>query len=224
MTHPDQLNHLDKGMDEGIVAYASVLRLTREDVRVLKVKDAYGLHKVVYGLFDDIRSDAEKQAGVPSGILFVDKGGDFNSKQILMLSNRKPHQTPQFGRVETRPIQSSFLSHERYAVTVTINPSKRDKLTGKIQPVKGREAIADWFIRRAKASWGFVIHAEHLLIEETTVQNFEKEGKTVTHGSARIKGELKVIDRDRFIQSFINGIGRGRAFGFGLLQIVPLTH
>lgn len=224
MTHPDQSSPLDKGVNEGVMAYASVLRLTREDVRVLQVKDAYALHKVVYGLFDDIRSEAEKRASVRSGILFADKGGDFHSRQILMLSNRKPHQTPQFGTVETKPIQGSFLAHERYAFTVTINPSKRDKQTKKVQPVKGREAIADWFIRRATASWGFSIHPDHLLIEETAVQTFEKEGQMVTHGSARIKGELMVIDRGRFIQSFTQGIGRGRAFGFGLLQIVPLTH
>ncbi len=218
------MNPLHSDNEEDIVAYASVLRLTREDVRVLKIKDAYALHKVIYGLFDDIRSEAEKQASVPSGILFVDKGGDFNTKQILMLSNRKPHQTPQFGTVETKPICSQFLSHQHYGFTVTINPGKRDKHTGKIKSVKGREAIADWFIRRAVASWGFSILAEHLLVEEVSVQTFEKEGVTVTHGSARIKGKLTVIDRDRFIQSFIHGIGRGRAFGFGLLQIVPLSH
>lgn len=218
------MNALDSDSAEDTIAYASVLRLTREDVRVLKIKDAYALHKVIYGLFDDIRSEAEKQASVPSGILFADKGGDFNTKKILMLSNRKPHQTPQFGTVETKPIGSQFLSHDHYGLTVTINPSKRDKRTGKIVPVKGREAIADWFIRRAEASWGFSLLAEHLLVEEVKVQTFEKEGRTVTHGSARIKGELTVIDRDRFIQSFIHGIGRGRAFGFGLLQIVPLSH
>ena len=40
---------------------------------------------------------------------------------------------------------------------------------------------------------------------------------------ATLKGELTVIDKDRFTQSFIHGVGRGRAFGFGLLQIVPLA-
>jgi CRISPR system Cascade subunit CasE len=33
-----------------------------------------------------------------------------------------------------------------------------------------------------------------------------------------------VADPDLFRQSFLHGIGRGRAFGFGLLQIVPLDN
>lgn len=210
-------------MSEDILAYASVLRLSRADLNALKIKDAYGLHKVVYGLFEDVRSDVEKQGSAPSGIIYADKGGDFSTRQVLMLSNRKPHQTPQFGKVQTTPIQSKFLAHERYAFEVTVNPGKRDNQTGKIVPVRGREAIAQWFLERAQQSWGFRVNSDNLQTGKISVQVFEKSGKAITHGSATLKGELAVIDRDRFRQSFIQGIGRGRAFGFGLLQIVPLT-
>jgi CRISPR system Cascade subunit CasE len=65
-------------MSEDILAYASVLRLSRADLNILKIKDAYGLHKVVYGLFENTRSDAEKQGSVPSGIVtFAGVQGDF---------------------------------------------------------------------------------------------------------------------------------------------------
>jgi CRISPR system Cascade subunit CasE len=37
-----------------------------------------------------------------------------------------------------------------------------------------------------------------------------------------LTGELEIVDRSLFIKSFQQGIGRGRAFGFGLLQIAPL--
>lgn len=209
-------------MREAILAYASVLRLSRADMKILNIKDAYALHKVIYGLFEDVRSDAEKQTSAASGITYADKGGDFNTRQILILSNRKPHQTPQFGEVQTKPIYSDFLTHERYAFEVTLNPGKRDKQTGKIVPVRGREAVEQWFKERAPISWGFNINPKNLQTEKISVQSFEKSGKTITHSSATLKGELTVIDRERFILSFIQGIGRGRAFGFGLLQIVPL--
>lgn len=210
-------------MSNDILAYASVLRLSRSDTKILNIKDAYSLHKVVYGLFEDIRTDAQKQASVPSGISYVDKGGDFNSRQILMVSNRKPHQSPQFGLVETKSISAAFLAHGHYGFEITINPSKRDKDTKKITAIRGNENVASWFKAHAESSWGFGVNPNTLQVLQVGVQTFEKEGKTVTHGSASIKGELTVIDQDRFKQSFIQGIGRGRAFGFGLLQIIPLN-
>lgn len=203
--------------------YAAVLRLSRSDVKALKITDAYSLHRVVYDLFDDMRSDQQKQASLPSGILFADKGGDFQSRQILMLANRPPNASPQFGEVKTKVICADFLQHSRYAFEVTVNPSKRNKQTGKIVGVRGRDAIAAWFIERARQSWGFQVNPVNLQVEKLAVQTFKKDGQTVTHGSATFKGELHVTDGEQFSQSFRQGIGRGRAFGFGLLQIVPLA-
>ncbi|MGH8763151.1 MAG: type I-E CRISPR-associated protein Cas6/Cse3/CasE [Nitrosospira sp.] len=210
-------------MSDDVVAYASVLRLSRTDMNILGIRDAYSLHKIVYGLFEDIRSDAEKQTSARSGIVYTDKDGDFNTRQILMLSNRKPHQTPQFGEIHTRPVHPDFLAHERYAFEVTLNPGKRDRQTGKVVPIRGREGIEQWFKARAPESWGFRVNPANLQTGQISVQTFEKSGKVITHGSATLKGELTVIDRERFTLSFTQGIGRGRAFGFGLLQIAPLT-
>lgn len=211
----------DQSIDD-ILVYASVLDLSRKDVKILNIKDAYSLHKVVYGLFNDVRSQAEKKNSTPSGIVYADKGGDFNSRRILMLSNRKPHQTPQFGEIQIKPIHANFLFHPSYAFVITLNPSKRDKHTGKVVPIRGREPIEQWFKEHAPESWGFSVNPTNLQTENLSVQTFEKGGQLVTHGSAILKGTLNVIDRERFAQSFIQGIGRGRAFGFGLLQIQPL--
>jgi CRISPR system Cascade subunit CasE len=202
--------------------YAGLLRLSRSDVKALKITDAYSLHRVVYDLFDDVRSEQQKQASIPIGILYADKGGDFNSRLILMLANRPPNPAPEFGEVESKTISEHFLQHNRYAFEATINPGKRDKRTGKIVAVRGREAITGWFIERAEKSWGFNVNDNNLRIEKMAVQSFKKDDQAVTHGSATLKGELYVTDRAQFGQSFRQGIGRGRAFGFGLLQIVPL--
>ena len=209
-------------MNEAPVAYASVLRLSRADVKTLSITDAYALHKVVYGLFEDVRTEHEKQSSTHSGIVYVDKGGNFNTRQVLMLSNRRPHQTPQFGEVHTKAIHPDFLAHKLYAFEVTLNPSKRDKQTGKVVPIRKREGIEQWFKAHAPKSWGFSVNPENLQTRKLSVQTFEKSGNTITHGSATLKGELTVIDKERFTRSFTQGIGRGRAFGFGLLQIVPL--
>jgi CRISPR system Cascade subunit CasE len=203
--------------------YAAGLRLSRNDVKALKITDAYSLHRVVYDLFDDIRSPQQKQASLPSGILYADKGGDFHSRLILMLANRPPNPAPKHGEVESKAIAAAFLQHNRYTFEVAVNPGKRDKQTGKIVAVRGREAINAWFVDRAEKSWGFKVNPINLQIEKMAVQSFKKDNQIVTHGSATFKGELQVIDREKFSQSFRQGIGRGRAFGFGLLQIVPLA-
>lgn len=210
-------------MSETALAYASVLRLSRTDIKILNIKDAYAIHKVVYGLFEDVRSIAEKQASVPSGIAYADKGGDFSSRQILILSNRLPYQTPQFGSVQTKAINSDYLRHERYAFEIVINPCRRDSKTHKLIPICGRKAIEEWFQSRAQESWGFDVKAECLQTERISSQSFEKHGKVITHSSAVLKGELSVVNRVLFTQSFTKGLGRGRAFGFGLLQIVPVV-
>jgi len=209
-------------MNNDIVAYASVFDLSRSDMQILKIKDAYSVHKAVYGLFSDIRSEAEKHASSSSGIVYADIGGDFNSRQILMLSNRLPHQTPQFGQVRSKPILASFLTHERYAFEVRINPAKRDKTAGKVLAIRGRDEIAAWFISRAPHFWGFTVNATSFQVDQMGVQSFEKNGEKITHGSATLRGELLVTDQARFNLSFSRGIGRGRAFGFGLLRVVPL--
>ena len=202
---------------------ASVLRLSRSDCKALRVTDPYSIHRVVYSLFEDTRSEDEKRASKPSGILYADKGGDFKQRQILLLSDREPMQ-PEYGELVSKAIPDGFLDHQRYGFEVTVNPTRRDGASRKLVPVKGREAVAEWFSERAENSWGFEVNLEYLQIQRLGVQQFKKGDQTLTHGSATLKGELRVIDRERFIRSFRQGIGRGRAFGFGLLQIVPLSN
>ena len=209
-------------MSETNPLYAAVLKLSRGDIKTLKITDAYSLHRVVYDLYDDIRNEQQKQESHSSGILYVDKGGDFNHRLILMLANRQPNTSPTYGEVEYKIIPDNFLQHQHYAFEITVNPCKRDNKTGKIIPVRERENIAQWFIDRAPSSWGFTVNPANLQVEKLAVQTFTKNDQKITHGSATLKGELKVTNQVQFIQSFQQGIGRGKAFGFGLLQIVKL--
>lgn len=202
---------------------ASALRLTRADIKALRVTDAYSLHRVVYDLFDDVRSESEKQASTPSGILYTDKGGDFHYRHVLILSNRAPNK-PEHGEIESRIIKEAFLQHENYRFEVTINPTKRDKQSGKTVAIKGRETVQQWFIDKAPKSWGFSINPASLQVNNLSVKTFDKKEHSVTQGSATLQGELRVINYEQFKLSFQQGVGRGRAFGFGLLQIVPISN
>ncbi len=202
---------------------AGVLRLSRADIKALKITDAYSLHRVVYDLFEDVRSEEEKLASKASGILYADKGGDFSHRQILLLANRIPQQ-PQHGELQMRAIPDDFLQHERYRFEVTVNPTKREKATKRLVPIRGREAVTEWFMAKAPDAWGFSVDPASLQVLKLTVREFDKQGHAVTQGQASLQGVLTVTDRSRFITSFQQGIGRGRAFGCGLLQIVPMVN
>jgi CRISPR system Cascade subunit CasE len=201
---------------------ASVLKLNRTAFQKLEITNVYKIHQKIYSLFTDM----------PEGkrdFLFADKGGDFNERRILILSKRPPL-TPQYGTVESKIIPDSFLAFSRYAFEVRLNPVKRDMKSRKLVPVgtglsmaQRREKLAEWFSAKSEG-WGFVSDRESLQVQDTDVQIFEKQKTQVTQSAAVFIGKLKVTDRDLFVKSFKNGIGRGKGFGFGLLQIVPLQE
>lgn len=208
--------------------YASVLHLDRHAIQALKITDPYSLHRVVYSLFDDVRSQADKQGHTPSGIVYADKGGNRLERQVMMLSDRKPAdgihvEEERLGEVQCKPIPAGFLDHPRYQFQVAINPTRRENATGKRLPVKGREAITEWFLERCAPSWGFRALPSTLELGRVDVEQFQgKQDRTITVAKAHLRGALEVTDAQRFRQSFARGIGRGRAFGCGLLQIVPV--
>ena len=201
---------------------ASALHLSRSDVKTLKITDVYSLHRVVYSLFEDIRTPEQKQTGTSSGILYVDKGGDAQYRKILILANRNPI-VPEHGELNSKNIPDNFLQHEQYRFEVVMNPCQRNNASRKIVPIKGREAIGEWFINKAPKSWGFSVNQKSLVVSNNHVKRFDKKGHQVTQGYATVIGQLQVTDKTQFLKSFQQGIGRGRSFGCGLLQIVPFN-
>lgn len=202
---------------------ASVLHLDRQAIKQLRITDPYSIHRVVYSLFDDVRDETGKNTSQPSGILYAD-GKDFNGWRILLLSDRSPHQPP-YGQLDSKPVPEDFLAHAHYRFKTIVNPTQRDRHSGKLKPIRGREAVARWFIDRAPQNWGFELSEPHFQVDRIDVLQFTDKGKRdITLAQAHLHGQLTVIDADRFQTSFRRGIGRGRAFGCGLLQIAPIIE
>lgn len=192
---------------------ATVYRLDRAACQKLGIRDAYGVHKAVYSLFPP-------QEGKTRDFLFADKGGDARGRQILILSERTPL-APAHGTLETKDISERFLEHDLYGFEVTLNPTKRDSKTGKTVAIAGADALRAWFLEKAPG-FGFSVEAATLEVCRTGVLRYAKDGATCTHNTATFIGKLSVTDREAFKNSFKQGIGRAKSFGFGLLQIVPL--
>lgn len=195
--------------------YLSQYSLSFAEARRLCLKDTYSLHKLVYGLFEDVRGGNSQEH---SGILFADKGGR-RIKNLWILSNRPPR-APTQGNLQTKVLPSAFLQFPYYDFEVVINPVRRNNQSGKLVPLRGREDVARWFCDKA-GGWGFSVHEPALQVAAMTVDSFCKGGRQVTLGKATLCGSLQVTDSEKFIAAVSQGIGRGRAFGCGLLQIAP---
>lgn len=128
------------------------------------------------------------------------------------------------GVLETRTVPEDFLSYRHYRFTVCLNPTKRDSQTRKLTPIRGREAISAWFCQRASI-WGFHVDPQQVQVDGVKVMQFDAGvQKNVTLQQATLSGRLTVVEPNLFESSFMSGVGRGRAFGCGLLQIVPLPE
>lgn len=207
-----------------MMSYLIFLEVGRRDLNRLAIKDVYSVHRLIYSLFDDVRSEDQKQQSIPSNFCYADLGGNTLRRQFLILSDRLPRSQEWLdSNVSVKKVEDRYLGAKVYRFKVIINPTTRDSASQALKPVKGRKAIADWFLKRAEKNWGVKPDPETLMVDKVEVQVFTaKNNRQVTLAQAHLSGSFEVIDRDLFIKAFRAGIGRGRTFGCGLLQIVPI--
>lgn len=184
---------------------ASRFRMGTEDCIRYRVFDSYSVHKLVYSLFP---------AKEGRDFLFLDKGMKNGEREILIISNREP-ESPGFGELSSKSIPEKLFDYESYRFNVKMNPTKR--IGGKITPVK--DDIERWFAKKA-IGWGFDVTSLQIL--ERSVESFSKGGQTITIQMVLFNGTLIVTDRALFRKSFEKGIGREKAFGYGLMQLSPI--
>ena len=189
---------------------ASVVSLDKAAIKLANIKDPYMLHKFVYDLFPGDRRR----------FLYYDQGGDSRYRRIILVSDEQPL-VPSVGKVESKHIPSGFLEHEVYAFQVLLNPVQQVSGTSRKVPVVGRESLFKWFYDRQQ-SWGFQVDLQTLDISNNGVLMIHRGKQDITLNKAEFKGILEVTDRERFKYSFSDGMGRGKAFGFGLLQLRPI--
>ena len=174
---------------------------------------------IICGLFG--LGGVEKKGSAPSGIQWRLAEGHRDQTRVLILS-KVPPSTPMFGNLETKELPDGFLDSRYYRFYVRVNPSIFHHVSRNVEPVRGDENIIQWFADRAPR-WGFSVDPGAVEVTSKKVVTFRKDNSKVTLSQADLRGTLEVTDKDIFSESFANGIGRGRAFGCGLLQIIPVS-
>jgi CRISPR system Cascade subunit CasE len=194
------------------VPIASILQLTAKDVRTLKLYDNYSLHIIVHELFTE---DSQRN------FLLRDLGVRGDTRQILILSAREPNK-PRAGTIQSKEIPDSFYENSEYQFDIMVNPVMEDRSTGKRKAVLGEAEIAEWFAAKAERS-GFKVDPQALQVDHTGLVSFLKPGgRKVMINAAIIRGQLTSVDKEKFKEAAVKGFGRAKAFGFGLMQVVPV--
>ncbi len=111
---------------------------------------------------------------------------------------------------------------------LTANPTKSissDKSKrGKITSLYKEEDLIEWLKRRGEKN-GFLIHPGNVKIMSSRWISFSKKNdkkKKVSFQEVTYQGLLEVTDPEAFRQCLVDGLGRSKAYGMGLLTLVKV--
>ncbi|MDY5462674.1 type I-E CRISPR-associated protein Cas6/Cse3/CasE [Hornefia butyriciproducens] len=120
----------------------------------------------------------------------------------------------------------SISEGELYRFRVTLNPvravSQGEGKRGRVMP----EITADQqltFLESRAQGLGFELLPGEYQIVERSWEPFRKKGQRMIRLSkATYEGTLKVTDEKLFYDTLTKGIGKKKAYGFGLMTVIPL--
>lgn len=214
----------------------------RPDLRSREVRSDLGnpvsLHRRVMTLYPHgLGEEARRQLGV---LFRSDEGAD--GPQLLIQSRVQPdlEKLPRtYGAGVSKPLtpllealQPGLPIRYRIAANAVRKPGKSTReiyKLGSIIPLTGA-AAEEWWIRQAETA-GLKIHSVHSIPLDTahcsrgTPQGRgAKPSQAITLARTRFEGSALIQDAALLCQRLADGIGRGKAYGCGLLSIAPVRH
>ncbi len=108
---------------------------------------------------------------------------------------------------------------------VTLNPVisvKNDtKARGRTMPHVTIEHQMQFLLDRDKKN-GFVLNKDEVSIVERSYEPFKKVNeKTIRLSKVTYEGVLTITDKNQFIKTLTEGFGKKKAYGFGMMTVIP---
>ena len=191
--------------------YLSRFRIERKEALKHHLASAYALHKLFWQCFPG-RPEAERD------FLFrCDHQGA--ALTILMLSSEMPTRCSWAEWDGTKELDITFNAGTFYWFRLRANPTSRAQASGKLRALTDREDLDDWLNRKGKQH-GFALRTQSEY-SNCHLEQFSKSsnGPVVSLNVVDMGGVLCVTDAAAFGEAFRRGIGRGRAFGCGMLLL-----
>ncbi|MGW3086619.1 type I-E CRISPR-associated protein Cas6/Cse3/CasE [Streptomyces sp. NPDC001108] len=210
-----------------------VLDTSRTDVRE-ELRNAVAMHRRVMSLFPDLPEleEPRRHFGVLHRVERTER------KAVLLVQSKKeiaPERLPggYAVGVASRSIEPLLdaLAHGRLlSYRCDANPIRRPSSTTRelytnlpsVVALQGRHAD-DWWHRRAEIA-GLKIHTHlsHSLDAAVGRRGKGSGAQKVRHHRVRFEGTAEIVDPDALRAAMTGGVGKGRAYGCGLLTIAPL--
>lgn len=203
-------------------------------IQKLRIRDSYDWHQKTWEAFSNQGLTERKF------LARLDEKED--GYRLLIVSSveaKKPNWCPA-DCFKCKPIPDDFLNHPAYHFSLLANPTKKvvdptkEKVVsadGRINrnrnskriPLVKREDLLQW-IRRKGEDGGFDVDTENLKTIPHPQEHFTKPGHRGLHSSVEFRGTLYVTDSQKFHDTYYKGIGSAKAFGFGLLLLIPFIN
>ena len=113
--------------------------------------------------------------------------------------------------IVSAPVPDAFTPDMTHRFQLTASNVKRDNRTRALVPIRAE----DWLMSRAERC-GFRV--DDMTVRMTKIRG-GRAGRVILISAARYTGTLTITDADAFADAMRSGIGRGKAYGCGLLTI-----
>lgn len=147
---------------------------------------------------------------------------------LLVLSEEKPDEKAmaRYGIPDTieikdyKPFLSNLTVGQRLRFRLVANPTHRHE--GKVVPHITIQYQKEWLLKKAEQSGFELIEEQFDVVGRDYSSLYKKGNRHVLLSKVTFEGYLKISDIDRFKQVLVSGIGREKAFGMGLLTVIPV--
>jgi len=204
------------------------------------LRNPVAIHRRVMRAFPEIDQSSPRQALQVLWRLDAETGAD--RRPSLLVQSRDPGswETPDnrwATSIETKEIDAvldklrdgqrcRFLLRANATRKIATKASQDGRHhNGQRVPIRSVEGALEWLKRKGQSA-GFELAEEDgvplVRVDSEPKQTGKRDGAIVTVEATRFEGELVVTDVGKLIESIRSGIGPAKAYGCGLLSVVPL--
>ena len=206
--------------------WLSRFELSKELAFSARAFDSYDWHQKLWDFFPD-HPDASRK--------FLWRLDELErGYQLWILSPAKPlcpTWLPASEFVAPKEVPTKFFQYPKYHFAIRVNATKcisepnKDGIMprhGKRVPLIKESDLTDWLKRKGEAG-GFSVLPDAFEIGPVVKHHFRKKGREGYHAGVDFRGMISITNRDVFFETYRQGIGGAKGFGFGMFLLAPIV-